>query len=110
MGVQIRTKDFRNYSHQRTLSTPTSSTKIIYENAKQILEEFYHQEPIRLIGIKVDHLKPTDNLQISLFDTKQNEKQNKLDKTIDRLKEKYGYDIITRAGKMETDDMMEFKE
>ena len=110
VGVQIRTKDFQNYSHQRTLATPTSSTKIIYGNAKQILEEFYHQQPIRLIGIKVDHLKPTDNLQISLFDTKQTEKQNKLDKTIDSLKEKYGYDIITRAGKMQTDHMMEFKE
>ena len=56
VGVQIKNKDFKMYSHQKSLSTDTDSTKIIYETAKQILKEMFQGEPIRLIGIKVDKL------------------------------------------------------
>lgn len=109
VGVQIKTKDFKTYSHQKSLTTDTDSTKIIYETAKQILNEMYKGESVRLVGIKVDKLTTQEKQQLSLFDTPKNEKQQKLDKTLDKLKEKYGYDSITRAGKMGIDDMMDFK-
>ena len=35
--------------------------------------------------------------------------QEKLDKTIDKLKEKYGYNFITRAGNMEVEDLIQFR-
>ncbi len=110
VGVQIRTKDFKNYSHQKTLQTPTNSTKIIYETAKNVLKELFKGEFIRLIGIKVDKLTSPEAQQISIFDTPKNEKQQKIDKTLDSLKEKYGYNVVTRAGQMQIDDMMDFKE
>ncbi len=110
VGVQIKTKEFKTYSHQKTLQTPTSSTKIIYEVAKEILKEFYQGQPIRLIGIKVDKLTGQQTQQISLFDTPKNEKQQKLDSTLDKLKEKYGYLAITRAGQMNIDKLMDFKD
>lgn len=110
VGVQIKNKDFKMYSHQKSLTTDTDSTKIIYETAKQILKEMFQGEPIRLIGIKVDKLTTKEKQQLSLFDTPKNEKQQKLDQTLDRLKEKYGYDAVTRAGKMKIDEMMDFKD
>ena len=49
--------------------------------------------------------------QISLFgENKENKKQERLDQTIDELKEKYGYHLITRAGKLELNDIIKFKE
>ena len=110
VGVQIKTNEFKSYSHQRTLATPTSSTKIIFETAKDLLKECYKNEPIRLIGIRVDKLSTPEVQQISLFDTPKNEKQQKLDKTLDSLKEKYGYNTITRAGQMNIDKLMDFKD
>ncbi len=110
IGVQIRTNEFKNYSHQKTLLTPTDSTKIIYETAKEVLKELYKGQPIRLIGIKLDKLTSPITQQISLFDTPKNEKQQKLDKTLDSIKEKYGYNSVTRAGQMQIDKMMDFKE
>lgn len=110
VGVQIKNKDFKMYSHQKSLTTDTDSTKIIYEIAKQILKEMFLGEPIRLIGVKVDKLTTKEKQQLSLFDTPKNEKQQKLDKTLDKLKEKYGYDAVTRAGKMNIDEMMDFKD
>ena len=110
VGVQIKNRDFKMYSHQKSLTTDTDSTKIIYETAKQILKEMFQGEPIRLIGVKVDKLVTREKQQLSLFDTPRNEKQQKLDKTLDKLKEKYGYDAVTRAGKMKIDGMMDFKD
>ncbi len=110
VGVQVKNKDFKTYSHQRTLLTATDSTKVIYETAKQILAEMYKGEPIRLIGVKVDKLETQEKQQLSLFDTPRNEKQQKLDKALDSIKEKYGYDSVTRAGKMNIDEIMDFKD
>ena len=48
--------------------------------------------------------------QISLFENKENEKQKKIDSAVDKIKEKYGYNSITRAGKMNMDKNIRFKE
>lgn len=101
-SVQLRTKDFKDFSHQAKLDFLTDNTKEIYSKAKNIFEEMYIEGmPIRLIGFRVDKLKESEE-QISLFDTVKKEK-NKLDETIDNLKNKYGYTSITRAGEMELD-------
>ena len=111
VNVQLRNKDFVDTSHQRKLSNATASTKEILEVAKELLEQMYRKgTPIRLIGVRVDDLTDTEETQISLFnDVAKNEKQEKLDKTIDKLKEKYGYNLITRAGKMGVEDLIKFR-
>lgn len=111
LNIQLRTKDFVDTSHQGKLPIPTANTKIILEKAKELIQEMYHEGiPIRLIGVRVDHLKEKEEEQISLFQqTKQNTKQEKLDKTIDQLKEKYGYHLITRAGNLEVENMIQFR-
>ena len=106
INVQIKTKDFKTYSHQATIKNPTSSTKIIFSEGKRLLQELYKGDFIRLIGIRVDNLTNEDRRQISLFETNNNEKQEKLDKTIDSLKNKYGYNAVTRAGKMQIKDLI----
>ena len=108
VNVQLKTKDFISYSHQKKLEVPTDSTKTIGNVAKALLQESYKGEPIRLIGVRVDNLCSKKEIQLSLFDTNI-EKQEKLDQTIDKLKEKYGYNTITIAGKMNLNDRIRFK-
>ena len=101
VNVQIKDSNFRVFSHQRKLDTATSSTRIIYEQAKKLMEELYLKgSRVRLIGIRVDDLLDEKDKQISLFDNKQNEKQEKLDETLDKLKEKYGINTIKRGGEI----------
>ena len=111
VNVQLRTKDFVDTSHQRKLPNATTSTKEIFMYAKELLKQMYRKgTPIRLIGVRVDDLTDTEEMQISLFnDATKNKKQEKLDKTIDQLKEKYGYNLITRAGKMGVEDFIKFR-
>lgn len=110
VNVQIKTNEFKVLSHQRKLDFPTDSTKIIQEMAKKLLKEIYNNVPIRLIGIRVDQLVEKEQRQISLFENKENEKQKKIDSVIDKIKEKYGYETITRAGKMNIDKNIKLKE
>lgn len=103
VSVQLRTKDFEDKSHQQKLLAPTSSTKEIYAKAKELLVQMFHKPmAIRLIGLRVDNLVEKENMQMSLFSSNENKKQENLDKVIDDLKNKYGYDTVTRAGKMNT--------
>lgn len=111
VNVQLRTNDFQDTSHQGKLLVATSTTKEIYQKAKELLEQMYKKEMvIRLIGVRVDNLIEKEEQQLSLFQDKENEKQEKLDKTIDELKEKYGYNSITRAGKMNVGNILKLKD
>lgn len=111
VNVQLRTKDFEDTSHQAKLLLATSSTKVIYEKAKELLEQMYQEGvAIRLVGVRVDNLVEKQEQQLSLFKNEENDKQEKLDKTVDALKEKYGYNMITRAGKMQVQNMIKLKE
>lgn len=110
VNVQLRNKHFVDTSHQRKMLNATASTKEIFNHAKELLEQMYTQgTPIRLIGVRVDDLTDKEEMQISLFNNVENEKQKKLDKTIDKLKDKYGYNLVTRAGKMNMEGLIKFR-
>lgn len=100
IGVQIRTSDFTNFSHQIKLMSATNTTKIIYETSKKLLIDLLKNRKIRLIGIKADKLIDKNEYQLSLFNLKENTKQTKIDQILDEVKDKYGYNSITRAGEM----------
>ena len=110
VNVQLRTKDFVDYSHQKQLKYETSSTKEILETAKEIFNEMYKNEPIRLVGVRVDNLENKEEIQMSFFTQEKDIKQEKLDNVLDNLKNKYGYNMITRAGKLEVEKIVKGKE
>lgn len=109
VNVQLRTKKFEDTSHQEKLDYATDSTKEILSKAKQLLKNMFKPNMhIRLIGVRVDNLTSEKETQLSLFNNiNRNEKQNKLDKIIDSLNEKYGYNSITRAGKLNIDEIVQ---
>ncbi len=110
VNVQLRNKDFVDHSHQKQLKFETSSTKEIIETAKEILYEMYKGEPVRLVGVRADNLENKEETQISFFSKDNEEKQEKIDKVLDSLKSKYGYNSVTRAGKLEVENIVKGKE
>ena len=111
VNVCLRTKDFEDTSHQKKLPEVTNTTKEIYEKAKELLNEMYKKGThIRLVGVRVDNLVEEKEKQISLFSNKEIEKQEKLDKVLDELKNKYGYNSVTRAGKMNVQKIVKLKD
>lgn len=111
VSIQLRTNEFKDYSHQGKLYMPTSNTKDIFKKACDLLDEMYiKNEPIRLIGLRVEKLVSKDELQLSIFNNKENEKQEKIEKTIDELKAKYGYGTLKRAGSLEINKIIKLKD
>ncbi len=107
-AVQLRDNTFKDFSHQAKLEFATSNTNTIYNLAKKIFEEMYEDGfNVRLIGFRVDGLVEEEN-QISLFNT-ESKKDEKLDKTIDELKEKFGYAAISKASDMKVNKFLKFK-
>ena len=133
VSCEIKYNTFQSVSHQTTLSTPTDSTTLIYETACHLFNELWNQTPIRLLGIRTsklcDHSEP---VQLSLFDMippepvkehsmvqttssivsagntiiplSRKQKQEKLDKALDKIKNKYGKDAVIRGSLLNNPD------
>lgn len=96
--VTLKDRFFRRFSHQKKLVNATNLTEEIYNTALDILSEMNIEDGIRLIGVRLDRLSDISLHQVSLFeDLKVREDSNELEKTVDELKEKYGFKIIKKA-------------
>lgn len=96
LQVGIKDTQLKTISRQRKLEKPTYIKREISEAAIGIIMDSWHiKTPIRMLnitGIQLVHENEAVE-QISLFDPsdgKRREKQEKLEHTIDRLRDKYG--------------------
>ena len=101
--VTLKDKFFKRVSHQKKLVNATNLTEEIYKVACAILSEMSVEDGVRLIGVRLDKLSDTSSHQVSLFeDLKVREDNNELEKTVDELKEKYGFKVIKKASLMDS--------
>lgn len=98
IAVTLKDNHFKRYTHQRKLVNPTSSSNDIYKYAKEILNEMWQDEPIRLIGIRLEKLSKSSTRQLSIFESENKVvEDNELNNALDDLKGKYGNNIINIA-------------
>ena len=93
--VVLKTNKLKRYSHQKKINVPINTNIEIYQISKNILDEMNIDEPIRLIGIRLNKLKDKKIEQVSIFDETIKKEEN-IDKIIDEINKKYG-NIITKA-------------
>jgi DNA polymerase-4 len=75
---------------------PTNLTKDVFEAGKTLLEMNWDEsKPVRLLGITLSKLK-CDDMQLKILDDR-NEREEKLEKAIDSLKDRFGKDLIKRG-------------
>ncbi|NLY14645.1 MAG: DNA polymerase IV, partial [Gammaproteobacteria bacterium] len=96
ISVSITNGDFYSYSHQRKLDIPTSSTNLIYKTAKELFDEMWKGESLRRFSINISELSSNDFFQLSVLENF-NKKQEILDKTIDELRYRFGYESVIRS-------------
>ncbi len=105
VSVGFRDKNFHSFSRQMPLDNLTDSAYIIAKKAKEIVKTNYNfatQPPLRAITIQATNLSKTNApTQQSIFDDELN-KNRKLEQSIDKLREKYGFDILQRGITMDT--------
>lgn len=96
ISVGLKNSLFYHYSHQIKLDIPTSSTQKIYRTAKLLFDEMWRGEPLRHISVSLSDLSTNDFFQLSLMEN-YSKRDELLDKTIDKLRFKYGYESVIRS-------------
>ncbi len=103
VSVKIRLEDFKTYTRTMQPGGEINTTEEIYSAARSLYRKFRSHnktKKIRLIGVKVDNFEHKKK-QMELFKKKKNAKQEKyvrLNKAVDRIRNKYGEALIYRAG------------
>ena len=101
LSVQIRTWDFRQFSHQAMLHGATNITGEIFRAACKVFDEAWDGlTPLRQLGVQMTRLADEAYQQYDLFSgvsPVKYERKLRLDETVDALRDKFGEDIIHRA-------------
>ncbi|MCY4284782.1 MAG: DNA polymerase IV [Thiotrichales bacterium] len=99
--VKLRTADFRLHTRQALLGVPTHATRPLVEAAQALLREFDLRAPVRLVGVAAFDLHECgdtgDVHQFDLFDAPREAHDERLDRTLDVVHERFGEGALTRA-------------
>ena len=98
VSVSIVDYEFMHSSKQMTLKRATHHTQELYDYAIQIFDYLWdHETPIRQLGVHTTKLEDSMTHQMSLFETPQDRRHEKLDAAIDAIRNKFGENAIKRA-------------
>lgn len=90
----------KGFSHQRTIPA-TQSTQQLQEHFLSLFRDYYNGESVRTIMLSCGKITPLAFQQLTLFDSLEDIKEKeKLEKTIDFLRRKYGYTSILHASSL----------
>jgi DNA polymerase IV len=100
VGLKLKTANFQLVSRRHRLGEPTDVAERLYSVAVDLLENVDHTGPFRLIGlVAYDLVCNADLAQADLFNTLGRRRQ--LEVAIDRLAERFGINIVQRAGDLD---------
>lgn len=97
VAVKIKYGDFTLVTRSRTLHDKSDSTELFYETACKLFSDNWSGKPLRLLGVTLSCFE--DDAQISLFSDEHlcGSPAGKTDAVMDALREKFGYDAISRG-------------
>jgi len=100
--ITLKYSDFRVITRQASVPA-TCTTKEIYQSGCSLLEQNWNRlHPVRLIGISLSGFhEDCSSVQLSLFDQTaekvKTDKNERIDKAMDEIRNKHGSEIITFA-------------
>jgi len=98
--LKLRYSDFETHTKQQSLKKAIVTGGEIAEVARGLFASFPMKKKIRLIGVSAGDLlgHEGDPQQLQLFEPASN--KEKLSKTVDELKEKFGTDVVRRGSQL----------
>ncbi len=102
VSLSLRYNDLTHMSKQAVIPSPTHNSAKLREYAAALLDKCYNPErdlPLRGIGVAAFSLtNESAGVQLNMFDNPQaDERIERLDKTIDKIRSKYGFNSIKYA-------------
>jgi DNA polymerase-4 len=103
--IKLRFDDFQTITRQETLPHPVCSDRRLIDSAVALFQRQTFRQPVRLIGFGVSGLSDgmPEEPQLALFrdpSIEQEQKDARLDATLDRLRERLGDSAVKRGSQL----------
>lgn len=97
--IKLRYADFHTITRSETLADATNVTEEIRQTAARLLCERLPDRrlSVRLLGVGVSNFENPEQVQGLLFGDDAHERQGRLDRAADQLKERFGADALRRG-------------
>lgn len=93
------------FSHQMKIESTDSSKKLV-DYILHLFHKYYEGYPVRIINVSFNKVIPKQDYQLNLFESVEDVlKDSRLDKTIDLVREKYGYTSLLHASSLMKNSM-----
>ncbi|MFC2068520.1 DNA polymerase IV [Chloroflexota bacterium] len=104
--LKVRYADFSTITRSRTLRENVSSDQVIFQTGIKLLDQALtiEKQGLRLIGIGVSQL--VEPSQQAILFTPSAQKLEELNKTIDRIRNRYGFSAIQTGRTMQLKDIL----
>jgi DNA polymerase-4 len=104
--LKLRYGDFRTLTRSATLSEATDITKVLWKAAQRLFARWHARAggPLRLLGFAASGLASERAGQQSLFSDPEQEKLRRLDRTVDRIRNRYGRGAVHRGDRQDRPD------
>jgi len=101
IGLKLRYASFQTLTRDLTLDEPTHLDSVIFENVLRLFETTWNRkQKIRLLGVRASNLE-RGVFQPQLLDAPQKEKLERIMRTTDKLRERFGFDAVKLARALE---------
>lgn len=98
VSVHITTFEFVYTNKQMQLLTATDVTEEIFRAACQVFDKLWDKRtPIRQIGVHTSKVQRDSGRQYNLFDMQKFDRLETVNRTVDKIRERYGEDSVIRA-------------
>ncbi len=99
--LKVRYADFKTLTFAKTLAEPTDLDTVVYGTVRELLPKAKSRRArVRLVGVSLSSLVHNQH-QLSLFPTRAHEKWRRALAAVDRVRDKYGFDLVRSARSMQ---------
>ncbi|WDH80157.1 DNA polymerase IV [Microbacterium esteraromaticum] len=98
VAIKIRFADFTTVNRSVSLAEATDVGQRLGETALSLFEQIDRRDPVRLVGVRAERLRPAAAGALALWDD--DEDQRRLEGTLDDARARFGVGMITRARHM----------
>jgi DNA polymerase-4 len=99
--LKVRYADFKTLTFAKTLPYPTDLDTLVYGTVRELLPKAKSRRArVRLVGVSLSSLVHNQH-QLSLFPAKALEKWHRAFAAVDRVRDKYGFDLLRSARSMQ---------
>ncbi|WP_303709074.1 MULTISPECIES: DNA polymerase IV [Microbacterium] len=95
VAIKIRFDDFRTVTRSQTLPEPTAVGQRIGEAAQSLFALIERSDPVRLVGVRAENLRPAGGSALALWD--EDEDWRKVEGAVDEAMARFGSATISRA-------------